>query len=95
MIVSFKSNVLERLWTTGDISLLPSIYVYEVIEVLDLLDSSTCITDLELLGGFKIDEYEPENWAVTITVNSVEPVGSVTCLYRHGDAYNVNLNEFN
>lgn len=94
MIVSFKSKILHELWTTGDIALLPSAYVYDVIEILDLLDASESITDLELLGGFKIDEYQPSNWSVTVTVNSVEPVGSVTCYYKQSKAYDVDLNEY-
>ena len=95
MIVSFKSSVLQTLWTTGDNTLLPSTYVYEVAEILDLLDASEEITDLVLLGGFKIDEYEPKNWAVTVTVNNIEPIGSVTCLFSNRNAYDVDLNEFN
>lgn len=95
MIVSFKSPVLEQLWTTGDVTLLPSIYVYEVIDILDLMDASEKITDLELLGGFKIDEYKPDNWAVTVTVNNVEPIGSVTCLFSNNNAHDVDLNEYN
>jgi plasmid maintenance system killer protein len=94
LIVTFKSNVLKKLWTTGDVTLLPSTYVYEVIEILDLLDASETITDLELLGGFKIDEYQPSNWAVTVAVNSVEPIGSVTCYYKQSKAYDVDLNEY-
>ena len=93
MIVSFKSAVLERLWVEGDITLLPSTYVYDVIEILTLLDSSERITDVELLGGFKIDEYKPSNWAVT--VNSVEPIGSVVCLYHSGNVHDVDLNTYN
>jgi plasmid maintenance system killer protein len=94
LIVTFKSNVLKELWTSGDVTLLPSTYVYDVIEILDLLDASETITDLELLGGFKIDEYQPSNWAVTVTVNSVEPIGSVTCYYKQSKAYDVDLNEY-
>tara|TARA_B100002003_G_C13953217_1_gene462083 strand:+ start:179 stop:466 length:288 start_codon:yes stop_codon:yes gene_type:complete len=94
LIQSFKSPVLEELWTTGDVTLLPSIYVYEVIDILDLLDASEKIADLELLGGFKIEEYEGDRWAVTVTVNNVEPVGSITCLFAAGDANDVELNEF-
>tara|TARA_R110001592_G_scaffold10447_2_gene54148 strand:- start:4712 stop:4999 length:288 start_codon:yes stop_codon:yes gene_type:complete len=94
LIINFKSNVLKELWTTGDVTLLPSAYVYDVIEILDLLDASESITDLELLGGFKTDEYQPSNWAVTVTVNSVEPIGSVTCYYKQSKAYDVDLNEY-
>lgn len=95
MIISFKSTVLEQLWTSGDTSLLPSVYVHEVIDILDLLDASEKITDLELLGGFKLNEYKPDNWAVTVTVNNVEPVGSITCLFYKNDAHEVDLNQFN
>jgi len=94
LIVTFKSNVLKKLWITGDVTLLPSTYVYDVIEILDLLDASETITDLELLGGFKIDEYQPSTWAVTVTVNSVEPIGSVTCYYKQSKAYDMDLNEY-
>lgn len=94
MIVNFKSQVLELLWTQGDITILPNTYVYEVIDILTFLDAAEQITDIELLGGFKIDEYQPNNWAVTITVNNVEPIGSITCLYHNGKAHDVDLNEF-
>jgi hypothetical protein len=94
LIVTIKSNVLKKLWITGDVTLLPSTYVYDVIEILDLLDASETITDLELLGGFKIDEYQPSTWAVSVTVNSVEPIGSVTCYYKQSKAYDVDLNEY-
>lgn len=80
---------------TGDVTLLPSTYVYEVIEILDLLDASERITDLVLLGGFKVDEYKPDNWAVTVTVNTVEPIGSVTCFYFDSNAHHVDFNEYN
>lgn len=95
MIVSFKSSVLEQLWTTGDVTLLPFTYVYQVVEILDLLDASEKISDLALLGGFKIDEYKPDNWAVTVTVNNVEPIGSITCLFSNNNAHDVDLNEYN
>ena len=94
MILSFKSEALKALWTTGDVTLLPPTYVYDVIEILDLLDSAEAITDIELLGGFKIAEYKPENWSVTVTVNSVEPIGSITCFYKQSKAYDVDLNEY-
>ena len=94
MIVNFKSILLEKLWTTGDLGLLPLVYVYQVIEILDLLDSAEKITDLELLGGFKIDEYQAEHWAVTVTVNSVEAIGSITCFYKQSNAYDVDINEY-
>lgn len=35
--------------------------MYEVIDILDLLDASEKIADLELLGGFKIEEYERDS----------------------------------
>lgn len=94
MIVNFKSIVLEQLWVDGDVTLLPNTYVYEVIDILTMLDASEKITDVELLGGFKIDEYKVDNWSVTVTVNNVEPIGSITCLYSNGNAHDVDLNEF-
>jgi len=95
VIVNFKSTVLEQLWVEGDVTLLPTTYVYEVIDILTILDASERITDVELLGGFKINEYKPNNWSVTVTVNNVEPIGSVTCLYSDGSAYDVDLNKYN
>tara|TARA_R110002167_G_scaffold366451_1_gene597532 strand:+ start:16101 stop:16388 length:288 start_codon:yes stop_codon:yes gene_type:complete len=95
VIVSFKSSVLEQLWIEGDVTLLPSTYTYEVIDILTILDASERITDVELLGGFNIDEYKTNNWAVTVTVNNVEPVGSITCLFSNGNAHDVDLNEYN
>lgn len=94
MIVNFTSTRLEQLWVEGDVTLLPHIYVYEVVEILTFLDAAEKVTDVELLGGFKIDEYKPDHWAVTITVNNVEPIGSITCLYSNGNAHHVDLNEY-
>ncbi|QCZ95546.1 hypothetical protein [Salinimonas iocasae] len=94
MIVSFKSSVLQEFFESGDVTLLPSAYVYEVAEVLEYLDAAIQITDLELLGGFTIYEYQPDNWSVTVTVNSVEPVGSVTCMFMNSNAYDVDLNQY-
>ena len=94
LIVSFKSSVLQEFFESGDVTLLPSAYVYEVAEVLEYLDAAIQITDLELLGGFTIYEYQPDNWSVTVTVNSVEPVGSVTCMFMNSNAYDVDLNQY-
>jgi hypothetical protein len=86
--------VLQALWSTGDVTLLPSTYAYQVIDVLNFLDASEQISDLELLGSFTMSEYAPLKWAVTITVNNIEPIGSVTCLFSNGNAHQVDLNEF-
>lgn len=94
MIAGFKAIVLERLWIAGDMTLLSSLYVYEVTEILTLLDAAYSICDLALLGGFTISEYGPNDWAVTVTVNKVEPIGSVTCHFVNGNAYDINLNEY-
>lgn len=94
MIVNFKSKKLENLWTGGDVTLYPNTYVYELVEVLTYLNAAVEATDLELLGGFKIEEYLPGNWSVTITVNNVEPIGSITCLFRTNEAHNVDFNEY-
>lgn len=94
MIQSFKSTVLQQLWQSGDVTLLPNTYVYQVVEILDDLDDAASVTDLELLGGFEISQSTPGYWAVTVTVNNVEPIGSVTCLFSNGNAYDVDLNEF-
>ena len=94
MINSFKSKVLQQLWQSGDVTLLPNTYVYQVIEILDDLDDATSVKDLELLGGFEISQSTPGYWAVTVTVNNVEPIGSVTCLFSNGNAYDVDLNEY-
>lgn len=99
MIVNFKSEKLEALWTEGDLTLYPNTYVYELVEVLTYLNSAIEATDLILLlrnrlGGFKVEEYLPENWSVTITVNNVEPIGSITCLFRTNEAHNVDFNEY-
>ena len=71
-----------------------SLGIYEVVDILNIMDAVEQATDFEFLGGFNIDEYSPDNWAVTITVNSVEPVGSVTCYFSSGNAYDVNLNTY-
>lgn len=94
VIISFKSPVLEQLWTTGDTTLLPNSYVYQVIEILTLLNAAWSITDLEFLGGFLIDENQPNDWAVTVTVNNVEPIGSITCHFYNSNIHNIDLNEY-
>lgn len=94
MIVNFKSAILEQLWTTGDMTLLPNTYAYEVAEILTLLHAACSIIDLELLGGFTFDQAKPNDWAVTITVNNVEPIGSITCRFINGNAHDVDLNEY-
>ena len=94
MINSFKSKVLQQLWQSGDVTLLPNTYVYQVVEILDDLDDAASVKDLELLGGFEISQSTPGFWAVTVTVNNVEPIGSVTCLFSKGNVYDVDLNEF-
>lgn len=94
MIVNFKSTVLKQLWVEGDITLLPSTYVYEVIEILTILDAPEIITDFELLDGFEINEYKPNNWAITVIMKSVVPIRNVTLLYSNGNAHDVDLNGF-
>lgn len=94
MINSFTSKKLENLWVSGDVTLLPNTYRQEVIDILNLMDAAVEITDIELLGGFQIIEYAENTWAITITVNSVEQIGSVTCLFTDGNAYQVDLNEY-
>jgi hypothetical protein len=93
LIVNFKSNTLKELWTASDETLQLPADVYDIIEILGLLDASEDITDLVLLGGFNIEEYQPSHWAVTVTVNNIKPIGSVTCYYRQGKAYDVDLND--
>lgn len=94
MIQSFKSTVLQQLWQSGDITLLPNTYVYQVVEILDYLDDAASVKDLELLGGFEISQHTPGYWTITVTVNNVEPIGSVTCLFSNANVYDVGLNEF-
>ncbi|MDN4501404.1 hypothetical protein QX776_03285 [Alteromonadaceae bacterium BrNp21-10] len=94
MIINFKSALLQRMWEEADMTLLPNTYVHEVAEILMLLDAVEIINDLVLLGGFVVNEYKPDNWAVTVTVNDVEPIGSITCYFTKGSAYDVDLNEY-
>ena len=94
MIKNFKSNLLKDMWITGNTSLLPVTYSYEVADILTWIDSAEAIEDIELLGGFQVVEYQPSIHAVTITVNNVEPIGSVTFLYEDSNAYDVDLNEY-
>ncbi|WP_333607172.1 hypothetical protein [Arsukibacterium sp.] len=94
MIQSFKSAVLQQLWLSGDVTLLPNTYVYQVIAILDDLDDAASVKDFELLGGFEFSLHSPGYWAVTVTVNNVEPIGSVTCYFTAGQVYDVDLNEF-
>jgi hypothetical protein len=95
LIVNFKSEVLACLWTTGDISVLPSTYVYDIIEILDLLDASETILDIEKIGeDFKIEEYKPLHWAVTVTVNNIEYIGSVTCYFHQNKMFDVDFKQY-
>lgn len=95
MIVSFKSKLLKKLWQTGDISLLPNLYVYQVVEILDFLDDAKSVHDLLKIGEFQVQEYQPTQWALTVTVNNVEPIGSVVCHFYNGNAHEVDLNVYN
>jgi hypothetical protein len=94
LILSFASQVLQKIWTTGDVTLLPNTYVYDVIEIMNLLDVSQVITDLEIIGGYQLQEYKTDSWSVTITMNSIEPIGSITCFFSNGNAHDVDLKEY-
>ena len=94
MIFSFKHKALEALWISGDITILPTAYLHEVIAILDLLDASEDINDLALLGGFRIEKIKQHTWSVTISVNGFETIGNITCLFKKNNAEAVDLNEY-
>ena len=82
-------------WEQGDISVLPLVYNYQVRDILFDLDAAQVSTDLEDIGAVRYHPDYEDCWAVTVTVNNVEPCGSVTCEFWQGDCYNVDLNEYN
>lgn len=94
MIVSFKCGKLEKLWVTGDVSLYPSLYVYELVDILSFVDATAHPNDLALLLNANVMEYLPRNWSVVVTVNSLEPIGSVSFHFSKKHAKNVDFTEY-
>lgn len=94
MIVSFKCEKLERLWTTGDVSLYSSLYVYELIDILTFVDATAHPNDLALLLNATVMEYLPRNWSVVVTVNRLEPAGSVNFQFTRKHANNLDFTEY-
>lgn len=87
MIVSFSCEKLARLWATGDVSLFSPLYVYELIDILTFIDATAQPKDLALLLNASIRQYLLGNWSIAVTVNRLEPIGSVTfqfcCQKKH------------
>ena len=94
MIVSFKSETLEKLWVTGDMSLYSSLYVYELVDILTLIDATAQPNDLALLLNANVMLYLPANWSVAVTVNCLEPIGSITFHFSKNNAKNVDFMEY-
>jgi len=94
-IKTIKHESLKIVWECDDLSVLPSLYAYEVRDVLFDLDAAQKVSDLEDIGAIQYNPDEEDAWSVTITVNRVEPCGAITCDFWAGDCYNVNLREYN
>lgn len=90
LIISFKSQQLEHFWTTGDDSAFDFVVKDEIRKILDLLDMSISVKDFSEFADFKVEEYELDHWAASITVNNVEPVGSITFKFYQENAHDVN-----
>ena len=73
----------------------PTMYRYEIRDVLFDLDAAELISDLEDIGAIQFNPVEQHAWSVTITVNGVEPCGAVICDFWEGDCYNVDFREYN
>lgn len=94
-IKTIRSEVLRIVWELDDLSVLPSMYNFQVRDILFDLDAAQNVTDLVDIGAI---QYHPEHhhcWSVTITVNNVEPCGAIICDFWQGDCYNVELREYN
>lgn len=94
-IKTIKHELLRIVWEHDDLSVLPSLFSYEVRDVLFDLDAANKISDLEDIGVIQYNPDEKDAWSVTITVNRVEPCAAITCDFWSGDCYNVNLREYN
>jgi len=94
VIVSFKCEKLEKLWITGDASLYSSLYVYELIDILTFVDATVHPNDLAHLLNANVMEYLPRNWSVVVTVNCLEPIGSVSFNFARKHANNVDFTEY-
>ena len=94
VIKTIKSDKLRVIWEKDDLSAVPSLYGYEVQNVLFDLDAAQNVEDLEGIPAIQYDPELPHSWSVTITVNNVEPCGAVVCDFYQGDCYNVDLREY-
>lgn len=90
-IKSIRSKELRCIWENDDLSVLPSLYSFEVRDVMFDLDAAQVVDDLLDIGAIQYHADSKESWSVTITVNNVEPCGAVICDFWRGDCYNVDL----
>jgi hypothetical protein len=93
-IVSIHSTKLRSIWELDDLTVLPNTYRYQVRDILFDIDAAHKVSDLLDIGAVQYDPDHKDCWSVTITVNSVEPCGAVTCQFWEGDCYNVDLREY-
>ena len=70
---------LKEVWVNDDLSVFPSLYNFEIRNVLFDLDAADVITDLHDIGAVQFNSNDKRAWSVTITVNNIEPCGAVIC----------------
>ena len=92
-IVSFLHQKLLLMWLSDYDGWLVLAYRHEVWNALFDLDAASQISDLLDIGAVRSEE--SELWYVTITVNSVEPCGAVTCYFNDGDCFSLDYREYN
>ncbi|SET58904.1 hypothetical protein [Thalassotalea agarivorans] len=94
-IKTITSDKLQKVWMLNDLSVLPFTYAHQVLNILFDLDAAYNVDDLADIGAVQYLSEDETSWAVTITVNNVEPCGAITCIFWQGDCYNVDIKEYN
>ena len=93
MIKSFLSQELELFYTQGKIEF-NSLFVCDVSDILARLDHVSGTGDLEVLFGCRLTKYGPCQYAVTVTVNGVEPNGAIKFKFIDGHACDLDLVQY-
>ncbi len=91
MIKNFIHKGLKRFFTQNDRSLLNAKDCSRISRILDRLDSTVEIMDMNL-PGYKLHKLSGEmkdSWSLTVSKN-----WRITFYFKNGDALNVNLEDY-
>ena len=91
MIKTFEHKGLERLFLTGSKRGITSQHAPRIARLLDRLDASTEVTDMNL-PGFHLHEFTGNRkgtYSVKVSGN-----WRITFTFRQGNAYDVNLEDY-